>query len=251
MSEAQDLNRCLFPNCILLLYTYACIACIKGFLFSLAPAHLSYFPCCFHCFAIVTTVHYYFFYALSSSTSRTGKHPGLIWSHYPWKERRHLTFRISKCHPHCPVHMWIGVINLNFSKDLRIFLLDRCSVEKDFCWFIQFAFILSSSLTLCKLLPTMRQVCPWLLKKWIGVAAVFTYSSELGCFLLHYDIICSRLIKPQDSGGGGPWHLNENPKNNTDVFMSFAVSLLSRIQAENYLQPKKNIITVVKEGGDR
>lgn len=33
--------------------------------------------------------------------------------------------------------------------------------------------------------------------------------------------------------------------------MSFAVSLLSRIQAEKFLQPKKIIITVVKEGGDR
>lgn len=207
MSEWGARLKPLFVSKLHFIVIYICMHCMhKGLSFSLAPAHLSYFPCCFHCFAIVTTVHhYFFFYALSSSTSRTGKHPGLIWSHYPRKERRHLTFRISKCHPHCPVHMWIGVINLNFSKDLRIFLLDRCSVEKDFCWFIQCAFILSSSLTLCKLLPTMRQVCPWLLKKWIGVAAVFTYSFELGCFLLHYDIICSRPIKPQDSvcvGGG-------------------------------------------------
>lgn len=160
----------------------------KGLSFSLAPAHLSYYSLLLSLFCCCYDGSLLLFYALSSSTSRTGKHRGLIWSHYSWKERRHLTFRISKCHPHCPVHMWIGVINLNFSKELRIFLLDRCSVEKDFCWFIQCAFILSSSVTLCKLLPTMRQVCPWLEKmnRCSSCLHLFLWTSLLFTTLWYY-----------------------------------------------------------------
>lgn len=43
------------------------IACIKGLLSHLHQHICHFFPCCFHCFAIVTTVHYDFFFMHSAA----------------------------------------------------------------------------------------------------------------------------------------------------------------------------------------